>query len=228
MSDLTFQKIFWLFLLGSVLGVFVEGFWCLFRYGKWETHTVAMWGPFNIVYGIGVPMFYLGSILVAGAHWLRRFAAHALIGSLVEYLCGIVIRIGVQMKAWDYSDHTMNIRGLISPKMTLVWGFAGLGFNLFLYSPLRGLLSLVTGAFWDFVCVLLTVFMIINLSLTAACIIRWSNRHRGKSAANRLTKWIDEVYPDSKMARKFFYWSFIEPERTTQIDPSNSWNEEYL
>ena len=102
MNGFVYQEIFWLFLVGSVLGVVVEGCWCRFRYGRWRTHVVALWGPFNIVYGIGIAVFYLGESLLQQKAWPVRVAALALAGSLVEYLCGLVIRVGIRMKAWDY------------------------------------------------------------------------------------------------------------------------------
>ena len=212
MSRIVYQEIFWLFMLGNVLGVIVEGLWCLFRYGEWQTHVVALWGPFNIVYGIGIALFYIGESLLDGQIWLLRITILALIGSLVEYLCGLVIRIGIRMKAWDYRDHFLNIQGLISPKMTLVWGVLGLGFDLFLYKPLKKALSYITGFVWDSICVGISVFMMLNLSCTAVCIIRWANRHRGKPPLNHISQFIDRKYPDAWMQKKFCNWKFIESE----------------
>ena len=59
MSGIVYQEVFWIFMAGNILGVIVEGLWCLFRYGKWQTHVVTIWGPFNIVYGIGMAMFFV-------------------------------------------------------------------------------------------------------------------------------------------------------------------------
>ena len=75
MNGFVYQEIFWLFLVGSVLGVVVEGCWCRFRYGRWRTHVVALWGPFNIVYGIGIAVFYLGESLLQQKAWPVRVAA---------------------------------------------------------------------------------------------------------------------------------------------------------
>lgn len=145
-----------------------------------ETHTVSIWGPFNIVYGIGLPVFYICSTLLSGWHWTVRFLLLALAGSLVEYLCGLIIRIGIGMRAWDYREHSFNIQGLISPFMALVWGILGLGFDLFLYAPLKRVSAYIDDSRWNMLCIGLSIFMIINFSLTAVCIIRWANRHKGK------------------------------------------------
>lgn len=58
MQNITYFDIFWLFMLGNIAGVLFEGVWCKIRYRKWETHSVAIWGAFNIVYGIGIPVLY--------------------------------------------------------------------------------------------------------------------------------------------------------------------------
>lgn len=210
MNEIIFQEIFWLFMLGSVLGIIIEGLWCKVRYGKWETHTVAMWGPFNIVYGIGISVFYIGCILLDSVKWISKFGAFALLGSIVEYLCGIVIRIGLRMKAWDYSSHPFNIQGIVSLRMVFLWGATGLIFNYILFEPLKNLLLLIDGMPFDMICAVLTVFMVTNLVFTAVCIIRWANRHKGKQPANKLTKWIDREYPDWKMQKRFLEWSFID------------------
>lgn len=68
----------------------------------------------------------------------------------------------------------------------------------------------MTGWWWNLAGIMLTVYMIGNLLLTLVCVIRWSNRHQGKAAANRLTQWIDQHYPDAKMEKKFFYWHFLD------------------
>ena len=54
----TYQNMFWLFMISNVLGVILEGLWCLIRTGYWETHVVSMWGPFCIIYGFGAVGFY--------------------------------------------------------------------------------------------------------------------------------------------------------------------------
>lgn len=210
MGNISYLEIFSLFMIGNILGVIVEGLWCLFRYGKWQTHVVALWGPFNIVYGIGIAMFYIGDTLLYEQAWFLRIAALAFIGSLVEYLCGLVIRIGIHMKAWDYRDHFLNIQGLISPKMTLVWGILGFGFDRFLYKPLKKILSRMDKLLWDSICFGMSIFMAIDLFCTAICIVRWANRHKGKPPLNGISRLIDRKYPDSRMEKKFCNWMFID------------------
>lgn len=210
MQNVTYFDIFWLFMLGNLAGVLLEGTWCKIRYGKWETHSVTILGAFNLVYGIGIPVFYISSQFVAHKHWFHIFVVMALLGSLVEYFCGLLLRIGLRMRAWDYRNHFWNIQGIISPKMVLIWGALGLIFCDFLLDPVQTILSYTTGWWWNLAAILLSVYMIYNMLLTLVCVIRWSQRHYGKASANKLSQWIDQHYPDDKMQEKYFYWHFLD------------------
>jgi uncharacterized membrane protein len=212
MSGIVYQEVFWIFMAGNILGVIVEGLWCLFRYGKWQTHVVTIWGPFNIVYGIGMAMFFVVDEMFYMKPLGWRIASLAIVGSLVEYLCGLTIRIGLNMKAWDYRNHFLNIQGLISLKMALVWGTLGAIFDKFLYKPLKEALSYVEGSVWDAICAAGSAFMIVNLTYTSLCIIRWANRHKNKPPLNRISRFIDRRYPNHWMEKKFCNWRFIDNE----------------
>ena len=52
-NPITYRKLFWLFLIGSVTGVVLEGLFCLVSKGAWETHVVSVYLPLNPLYGIG-------------------------------------------------------------------------------------------------------------------------------------------------------------------------------
>ena len=42
-KSIRYADLFWLFMAGSMLGVLIEGVFCIFSYGRWETHTEAVW-----------------------------------------------------------------------------------------------------------------------------------------------------------------------------------------
>ena len=155
-------------------------------------------------------MLYIGETLLNRFDWPLRSVILALIGSLVEYLCGLMIRIGIGMKAWDYRNHFLNIQRLISLKMTIMWGALGLFFDQVLYQLLKGILSYMTRTAWKIACTGLSLFMLVNLTWTAICIIRWANWHTKKAPLNRISRFIDRKYPDEWMQKKFCNWSFIE------------------
>ena len=72
-ESLTYPTLFWLFTVCSILGTIVEGLFYLIRYGRWETHTVALWGPFCIIYGIGAVILYLSTLMTKAKHIIWQF-----------------------------------------------------------------------------------------------------------------------------------------------------------
>ena len=60
-----YSNMFWLFMIGNILGVILEGIWCVIRNGRWETHVVTIWGPFCLIYGVGAVGGYLASALLS-------------------------------------------------------------------------------------------------------------------------------------------------------------------
>ena len=125
---ITYPVLFLLFFSGSILGTLIEGIFCLIRYGRWETHTVTLWGPFCIIYGLGAVGLYIGSVLFGHLHWALQFILFASIATVIEYLCGAVLKYRLRMKAWDYSRSRFHLHGLVCLKMTLAWGALGVLF----------------------------------------------------------------------------------------------------
>lgn len=217
-ARVSYSNLFWLFMLGNVLGVILEGVWCFIRHGHWETHVVTIWGPFCLIYGIGAVGFYLASVLLSGKKILTQFLAFAVTGIAVEYASSVLLEYGLHMRAWDYSNHFGNIAGRVSLQMTLIWGALGILFSYLFVPLLRKLFGLLQGKPWRIAAVCVTVFMILNITLTAMCLVRWKDRHEGIPPRNSAEAFIDETYPDARMESRFCEWSFLEEESSGSND----------
>lgn len=215
-SRVTYTRMFWLFMLSSFAGVLLEGLFCLFRYGHWETHVVSLWGPFCIIYGIGAVGCYMGHALLGQKKKWVQFMAYSFVGFFVELICGSALEYGLSMRAWDYSQHYMNIHGHVSMQMTMAWGFIGIVFSQ-LAPWLDEMLSLLENRTMDMACTALSVFMAVDLFMTAAAVGRWSRRHFEIPASGGMDLWIDENYPDEFMEKRFCEWRFLgdEPEEAS-------------
>ena len=91
-----------------------------------ETHTVAM-GTVQYCLWNWRPHVLPNSILWPAPRGFEDLPPTRF-GSLVSICMALSFELAFN-KAWDYSDHTMNIRGLISPKPCL--GICRIRFNLF-------------------------------------------------------------------------------------------------
>lgn len=209
-NKITYNKMFWLFMAGSLFGVLLEGVFCHFKYGAWETHTVTVWGGFCIIYGFGMCGFYIISELLKGKNKFLQYAAFAVIADIVELLCGLILMYGLQMRAWDYRMHRFNIKGLISLKITLIWGIYGMLFCYIAKPLIDRVLEKMENNLWRVLCVVLSVFMLVNFIITFSAIGRWSLRHKSVQPRNRIESRIDKNYPDDKMQKRFCEWHFLD------------------
>ncbi len=207
-SKITFERLFWLFVVGSVVGWIIEGLFCVVKRGAWESHVVSMWGPFCILYGLGLAGFYAGCILLKGRSFAVRFLTFGVVADVVELLCGLLLEFGLGMRAWNYARHFMNVRGHISLQMTFAWGGLGALFSYAVPSIVRIFDRLQSRNFHN-ITVVCGVLMAVNLAFTGACIVRWSHRHYNEPPSDAFMRMIDSRYPDEYMHRRFCEWRFI-------------------
>ncbi|MFR1802292.1 MAG: putative ABC transporter permease, partial [Faecalispora jeddahensis] len=71
----------------------------------------------------------IGAVLLEGKSYILQFVIFTFAATVIEYLCGALLKYGLHMRAWDYSKEFLNIDGIISPAFTVVWGLAGLAFS---------------------------------------------------------------------------------------------------
>ena len=205
-------ELFWLFFFGSLLGVLMEGVYCKFVHGAWETHVVSIWGPFCILYGIGAVAFYVGNVVWEDKKKWQKFLLFGFLGSGLEVIVGALLEFGLGMYAWDYSEQFMNFRGYVSLSMTLAWGGLGLLFS-FAVPRIDAAYGLMQTHAWHIAYVILAVFLTIDLAFTALCLVRWADRKYDTPATNRIIEFIDEKYDDEYMQNRFIEWHPIEWKR---------------
>ncbi len=207
---ITFSKLVWLYILGSLSGVVLEGTFCIFKYGHWETHVVSMIGPLCIIYGFGSVLCYVGHVFLHKRNIWLQFAVYSIVGALLELLCGLLLEFGLSMRAWDYTRQFLNIRGHVSLQMTLAWGVVGISFSR-LVPYIENFLCKLDAPFWKTLSIILAVVLVLDLVVTSAALYRWSNRHFGAPAANTLEEFLDNKYDDTFMEHRFCEWRFLEP-----------------
>ena len=206
---ITYEKLFWLFIFGSLIGVVMEGTFCLISKGHWESHVLTLIGQFNALYGAGAVLFYSVIALLYNRKTVTKVAVITISATVLELLCGILLADVLGMKAWDYSNKFLNYRGIICLTFALGWGLAGYIFCL-LFDRIDSGLSKLHNRKWKIACIVLSVFMAINLSLTAISIVRWSERHYGVAPETKIGVLFDNSVPDDWMQERFVEWSFLD------------------
>lgn len=198
-----------MFLFGSVAGFVLEGFFCLFTKGHWESHVVSVFAPYNILYGLGAVLFYVGAAKMESRRMVVKVTVMTLLATVLELFCGLLLKRVLGMRAWNYSDMPLNYKGMICLPFTLAWGVASFGFCV-LYPCISRAVGKCRFKAFKTLCTVLTVFIAVDFCLTGACLIRWSNRHFRLEAKNKIQRTIDEIAPDEWMQSRFVEWRFID------------------
>lgn len=206
---ITFDKLFWLFFFFSILGVIIEGVFCLIEKKHWETHVLVVWGWFNVLYGMGAILFYVASAKMHIASLPLKVLLMALYATALEYIAGLMLKFGLDMRAWDYRNQFLNIDGIICPLFAVGWGVAGYFMNRG-YQSLSRMMDRLATPFLHGLAVALCLFLVMDFLLAVLCMIRWSKRHHGYPADDRIDELIDRLAPDEWMKKRFVEWEFLD------------------
>lgn len=201
--------LFWMFLLGSIAGFFIEGLWSAVRWGKWAHHAGVVWGPLCTIYGLGAVVMYLAACLLPEQPLprpqtvLAQFLVCAVAGTVVEYLVSLVQEHCFGSVSWDYSHHAFNIGGRVSLQMSFVWGAVGVVFLQLVFPWLHRLIAKVQGQSGLLVTWALIVFLCVDLAVSAAAVTRWRERGKGLAPQSSFGAAIDRHFDDERMETLF-------------------------
>lgn len=200
---LCFYKLFWIFLLGCVLGVVVETLWCYWTRSCIESRSGVLYGPFNPVYGFGAVALTLGLQRISKKGRLWIFLGSMLLGGGVEYLCSLVQEMSFGTLSWEYSGTFMNLNGRTNLMFAFFWGALGLLWIQFFYPLLSKGVERIPKKTGIRLTWILVIFMIVNMAVSGLAVARWSERTRGVPASNAAAVLIDQKYPDPLMKRVY-------------------------
>ena len=198
-QGISFYKLFWVFFIGCFLGVVLETLYCYLQRGHFESRVGLIYGPFNLVYGIGAWALTLALYPFRNRSKIFSFLGGALVGSAVEYACSWFQEMAFGSVSWDYSNQPFNLNGRICLLYSVYWGILGVLWIKDLYPRMaKGILKIPNrvGKPLTFV---LAAFMLFNTVMTGLTTLRWMERRQGLPARNAAEVYFDEHYPDERM-----------------------------
>lgn len=207
-KGLNFYKLIWLLFIGSFAGVIVESLWCILKHGYLESRVGLVYGPFNLLYGVG-------AIAISAA--LYRFRNHGgqfsflggmVAGSIVEYICSWGQELIFGSRSWDYSDMPFNINGRICLLYSFFWGLLGILWMKRLYPQIAKQILKIPNRVGKTLSWVILAFFIINASVSFISVYRWSERTENVAASNGFWQFIDKRFPDARMEKIYPNMSF--------------------
>lgn len=194
-----FYKLFWLFLIGAVLGDFTETIFCRITAGVWMSRSSLVWGPFSIVWGIAISL--ATALLYKDRDKPDRhiFLIGTFLGGAYEYVCSVFTEIVFGQVFWDYSEIPFNLGGRINLLYCFFWGIAAVVWIKGLYPHFSRWIEKIPKIAGYTATWILVVVMTADIVISSAALIRYSERAGGPAATSGWEQIIDTNFDDEKM-----------------------------
>lgn len=207
-EGLCFRKLFFIFLIASVIGTIYEDLLIFVRtfletgVGVWMTHRGVIYGPFNVIYGFGAALMCWLLLRKPYKNW-QIFLYSALMGGVVEYLLSLGQELVLGTRSWDYSGLFLNLNGRTTVPIMLIWGVMGLVFIKVVYPWASNLIERIPPTIGENLYIILLIFMIFNMVVSWSALIRQNLRHYEIQPLTPLGEFYDRYYPD-EFLRKYY------------------------
>lgn len=207
-AGLSFQKLFFVFLFGSVFGTIYEDILIYVQTylatgsGVWMLHRGVIYGPFNVIYGFGAALMCWVLLRKKYNNW-QVFGLSALLGGGVEFALSFLQEMFTGTTSWDYSSLPLNIEGRTTIPIMIIWGGLGLLLVKVIYPVLSKMIESIPKKVGEPLYWVLLVFMIFNCLISWTAIIRQNLRHQGIAPITPVGQFYDEYYNDTFLQKYF-------------------------
>ena len=192
-------KIFWIFLIGSILGYGIEMIVGLVQNGHFVSRQGLLFGPFIQVYGVGLVAYYLVISNIRKKSYIKIFFITMLLGGIVEYLFSYLQETWFGTISWDYSNLLFNIHGRTSLLHCLYWGIGGVLFVRFILPLIRNLNGWCKNTNFRYITAFLVLFITFDIVMSGMAGSRQLERKNNIAANGYIDNFFDEYYPDTKL-----------------------------
>ncbi len=195
----TLVHLFWLFLIGALLGDLVETIFCRITMGVWMSRSSLVWGPFSVVWGLAIALVTALLYRDRNREESRLFLVGTLLGGAYEYTCSVFTEIVFGKVFWDYSGIPFNLGGRINLLYCFFWGIAAVVWFRLLYPRVAKLIAWILRKTGRILTTGLILFMIADILVSVLALVRYDLRSNGLAAEHWWEQVMDTCFDDAKM-----------------------------
>ena len=192
-------KVFWIFLIGSILGYIIEMIVGLVQNGHFVSRQGLLFGPFIQVYGVGLVAYYLVISNIKKKSYIKIFFITMLLGGIVEYLFSFLQETIFGTVSWDYSDLFLNINGRTSVLHCIYWGIGGILFIKYVYPLINKIDELYNKKYFRIATSCLVIFIVFDITISSVACQRKIERKEAIPAQGLIDVFLDENFPDERL-----------------------------
>lgn len=198
-----FYKVFLLYVIGCMIGVYYEEILTVCRTGEWLSRQGIIYGPFNPVYGLGFLAFTVLLCRNLKRKWWLTYIYSCFIGGAAEVITSLISEYVFKVNAWDYSDKFLNIMGRTTIPFMLFWGLGGLIFVKLVYPGLSKLIELIPKRIGNLIMPTFLIFVLLSHVISYSALFRYGTRAGGQPASNAIEAVLDKYYDDDLMKQYY-------------------------
>ena len=207
-EGINFKKLFWVFLIGSIIGVFYEELltvvYNFIETGEyiWSPRRGVIWGPLSPIYGFGA-VFMTIALVGYNDKWYMSFIKTALIGGIFEYLVSFFQEILLHTVAWDYSGFFLNIGGRTTVPYMLAWGLLGVIFVKVVYPLMSKFIESFPMSSGNTITIILLIIVSLDIIISWSAIARQSLRKENITPITFIGVAYDKYFNDDFLYKHF-------------------------
>lgn len=205
--DLNLALLFWIFVVASVLGLFLEDLFHVVVYGGYESRAGLVWGPFSPIYGVGAVALTLFLNRFYYTHDLIIFLIAMVVGATLEYSASWMMETFWHAIAWDYTGTYGSINGRTNFFFGVMWGTLGLFWVRFILPVVKNVQHRFRfrfdGGFFRVLSMVLAAFMLVNSFVTVLALHREGERTQGIPPRTQIDVLLDQTFTDEWLQERF-------------------------
>ena len=187
-------KVFWVFVIGSIIGYLLEMMVGLVQNGHFVSKQGLIYGPFSQVYGIGLVIYYL--VIPNNKKNIEIFLISMFLGGIVEYIFSYLQETFFGTISWDYSNLLFNINGRTSLLHCIYWGIGGILFSKYIKPQIEKIDCLCPKIWFKVLTIFLAIFLLFDIIISSLACKRQEERKEGIEPKNNIEIFLDKTYTD--------------------------------
>ena len=185
-------KLFWVFVIGSIIGYLLEMIVGLVQNGHFVSKQGLIYGPFSQVYGIGLVIYYL--VIPKNKKNIEIFLISMFLGGIVEYIFSYLQETFFGTISWDYSNLLFNINGRTSLLHCIYWGIGGILFSKYIRPQIEKLDLFYPKMWFKVLTIFLAIFLLFDIIISSLACKRQEERKEGIEPKNNIEIFLDKTY----------------------------------
>lgn len=187
-------KLFYIFIIGSIVGWIVEGIYTFIVFDELVNHSAVVIGPFDMAYGICFVVMTLLFYKFPKINIFKAFIIGFIGGTILEYVMSLGMEIFLGFTAWDYTGYFLNINGRVCLIYSVFWGLLGVVWVKLIYPLIMKLLNKFNYKKAKIAAIILIVFLIFDVLLTIQARERAKDKLNGIEPRNKFEEFLDNTF----------------------------------